>query len=169
MHPVQPTVPPASVHLEGTFPKRPESFFIEMKSLRHRSHDVSEGKEVTPLAAQQRLRLEEGDHPVQEILPSTDDVDQCPVRRPAMILADAATPEPSHDEIQDLAAFGILAHMELRNELPTGSRTRIPLKRNVERPFAVNIAGDISIQSFLLIIRTERIVTEHVTHTMRRG
>jgi hypothetical protein len=169
MHPMQPTIPPASIHLEGTVPECSESFFIEMKSLRHRSHDVNEGKEVAPLAAQQRLRFEEGDHSVQEILPSTDNVDQCPVRRSAMILADAATPESPHDEIQDLAAFGVLADMELRDELPTGPCTQIPLKRSVEQPFAVNIAGDISIQPFLLIIRTERIFTDHAITIWAEG
>jgi hypothetical protein len=167
MHPVHSPVPSTSIHLESTFPKRPESFFIEMKPCCHRFHDASEGKEVTPLAAQQRLRFEERDHSLQEVLPSTDDIHQSPISRAAMILADAATSETAHDEVQDLATFGILAHMELRHELPAGPRTRVPLKRNVERPFAVNIAGDISIRSFLLIIRTERIVTVHADQLMR--
>jgi hypothetical protein len=167
MRPVYSPVPSSSIHLESTVTKCPEPFFTEVKTLRHRSHDVGKGKEVTTFAAEQRLRFEEWDHPAQQVDPATDDVYQRPVHRSAMVLADSPTPEPMGDEVENLTPLGILADMELRYELPPDPRTRVSLKRNVERPFAVYIAGDIRIQSFLLIIRTERIVTAHANQLRR--
>jgi hypothetical protein len=107
----------------------------------HRDDDGPEREVVTLLGAQERLSIEEWDHPMHEIVTSSDDVDECAVGRPAMVLSDVAAAEPSAQEIEDLRALAVLADVELRDELPTGSRTRVPLQGHMERSFSVDKAG----------------------------
>ena len=80
-----------------------------------------------------------------------------------MVLANPSTAEPLDDQVEDLPSFGILTDMELGDELPTGSRARVPLDRDVERTFSVDVAGYVGIKPFLLIDRTRHIVTAHAT------
>ena len=54
-----------------------------------------------------------------------------------------------------------MADVELRHELPTNSGARVPLKRDMECAFAIDEASEVGIQPFLLIVRTDRIVTAH--------
>ena len=51
--------------------------------------------------------------------------------------------------------------MELRYELPTGPRTRVPLDGYVKGTLSIHESSNVSIQPFLLIVRTWRIVTLH--------
>jgi hypothetical protein len=71
-----------------------------------------------------------------------------------MVLLDPSTTQAHGDRVQDLSPFLVLADVELRNELPSGSRARIPLNRYVERSFSIDITRDVRIQPFLLINRT---------------
>ena len=50
----------------------------------------------------------------------------------AMVLSDPSTAESIAYQVEDLTSIAILADMEFRNELPAGSRTRIPLDGDVE-------------------------------------
>ncbi len=85
-----------------------------------------------------------------------------------MILSDPSATKPFDDQVQDLSALRILAHMELGNELPSESGARIPLNGNMKRAFSIDITCDVGIQPFLLIVRTGRIFTAHA-HTLDRG
>ena len=85
-----------------------------------------------------------------------------------MIRLDPSAAEALPYEIKDLTPLGALTHVQLRNELPTVLRARIPLDRYVERSLSVNVARDVGVQPFLLINRTRHIVTAHVV-TLTRG
>ena len=51
--------------------------------------------------------------------------------------------------------------MELGDELPTESGGGVSLDGDMKTSFSVDEAGQIGIKPFLLIVRTEQIVTEH--------
>jgi hypothetical protein len=77
----------------------------------------------------------------------------------------ASAAEPALEEIEDLSPLRVLADVELGHELPTSSCAPVPLNRYVKRTFSVDEASKISIQPFLLIVRTDRIFTAHA-HTL---
>ena len=86
----------------------------------------------------------------------------------AMSASKPSATQPLSDQVEDLTTLRRLADMELGHELETNSCARIPLDGNVERPFSIHEACDVGIQSFLLIVRTWRIVTIHAP-TLRTG
>ena len=159
--PMHPPVPAASVHGDRQSAKRSEPSRAQVLSSRHRPNDPSEHEEVLLLRAQEGLRLEERDDLPKEILTSPHDVDKCPVARPAMILSYPSAADPFADQVEDLTPLRALTDMELRHELPTGPRARVPLDGHVEGSFSVDVARDVGIQPFLLIGRTRRIFTAH--------
>jgi hypothetical protein len=108
--------------------------------------------------------IEEGEDPVHEVAPVAHHQDQRGVARTAMVLPDVSTAEPVAKEIEDLASLRVLADMELRHELETSPSARVPLDCYVKRSLTVNEASEVSIQPFLLIVRTDRIVTAHAGH-----
>ena len=65
--------------------------------------------------------------------------------------------------VQDVHAPFALSHDELRLNLPTQARRGVPEERNAEAALAVDEPDDPLLESwpFLLIVRTERIVTRH--------
>ena len=67
--PMDPPVPTASVHGDGSAPEPSEPLLIQVLAFAHRSNDVAEGLELPLLAAEERLPFEEGDHLVNEIRP----------------------------------------------------------------------------------------------------
>ena len=81
------------------------------------------------------------------------------------ITADMAATEESLQFAQNLHAPGSLNHAEVRLCLPAETTTAIPEDRNTEAAFAVDEADDPLLESwpFLLIGRTDRIVTAHAT------
>ena len=81
-----------------------------------------------------------------------------------MVLTDPSAAKPSLKEVEDLSSLRVLADVELRHELPTSSGARVPLECDVKRAFAIDEASKICIQPFLLIVRTDRIVTAHAVH-----
>ena len=85
-----------------------------------------------------------------------------------MVLPDPSAAESALEEVEDLSPHRILADMELGHELETSPSARVPLDRYMKRAFAIDEASEVSIQPFLLIVRTDRIVTVH-RHNLRRG
>src|SRR5215831_13947290 len=65
--------------------------------------------------------------------------------------------------VQDMHAPPSLSHDELWLNLPTQARRDVPEKRNAETALAVDEPDDPLLESwpFLLIVRTERVVTRH--------
>ncbi len=84
-----------------------------------------------------------------------------------MVLSQRSAVETLLDEDQDLKPRDVLTHAELGNELPTGSRARIPLQSYMKAAFAIDEACDVRIQSFLLIGRTCRFFTSSTIHSSR--
>ena len=123
----------------------------------------SEGEEVLLLAGQERLRLEERKNSRQEIYPVANHQDERSVTRAAMVLPYPPAAQPGRDKVEDLSPLRVLADVELRYKLPSDSRTRVTLYRDVKRSFSVDVAGDVGIQSFLLIDRTRHFFTAHAT------
>ena len=64
----------------------------------------------------------------------TNDKDQCPIIRPAVILPDESAAEIAVNEVQHFSAALVLADSELRNELPTNSCSRVPLDSYMKLP-----------------------------------
>ena len=158
----------ASVHGERSVHQCGETLVGEVLSSVHRPDDAGEGEEVSLHRAQEGLRLEEWDDPRQQVFPPTNDVHQCGVGARSVIRSDPSAAQPLADEVEDLTPFGVLADMELRNQLPTGPGTAVPTDRYVERTFSIDETRDVRIQPFLLIVRTGWIFTAHAS-TLRRG
>ncbi len=76
-----------------------------------------------------------------------------------MILPYRSAADLTPNQIQNLGPTHVFAYSELRHELPTDSRTRVPLDRYVKASFSIDETCDVRIQPFLLIDRTCRIVT----------
>jgi hypothetical protein len=159
---MHPTIAASSIHRESRPPERSEPLRAQVLPLSHRPHDSSEDMEVLLLAAQEGIRVEEGNHLPQEIGSIAHDEHESRVPRSAMVLLDPSTAQAKLDEVEDLTSLRILAYVELRHELPTGPRARISLDGNVEGTFSIDVARDVGIQPFLLVYRTCCIVTAHV-------
>jgi hypothetical protein len=50
-----------------------------------------------------------------------------------MVLAYTTAAKPLANEVEDLAPFGVLTDVELRDQLPTGSGAFVPANRYVKR------------------------------------
>ncbi len=81
-----------------------------------------------------------------------------------MVLPDGSTIKTLSDQIEDLSPHEILTDSELRNELPSDSRTGILLDRDMKAAFSIYKPGYVRIQPFLLIDRTRHIVTAFGIH-----
>lgn len=92
---------------------------------------------------------------------------------PVVIVTSVATDVAAFEEtlqfVQDMHAPRSLDHAEVRLNLPTETTTTVPEDRNTEAAFAVDEADDPLLESwpFLLIGRTDRIVTAHATSLRR--
>src|SRR5207302_11438107 len=84
---------------------------------------------------------------------------QTGVTRSPVVLPYVAAAKPGTKEVEDLRALGVLADTELWDELVPNSRARVPLHGYMKRALAVDEAGEVRVQPFLLIVRTDRIVT----------
>ena len=71
-----------------------------------------------------------------------------------MVLTERSTTQELSSQVQDLGSRYVLAYPELRYELPSASRARIPLDRHMKTSFSVYKTGYVRLQSFLLIDRT---------------
>ena len=122
LHTMDPAIPAASVHGDCTLPKTSESLCAQVLASLHRSHDGGEGLELLLFRAQKGVRLEEWDDPGQKVGSLANHVHQRRVGGAGMVLPDTAAAEASRDQVQDLAALRVLTDVELRDELPSGSR-----------------------------------------------
>jgi hypothetical protein len=86
------------------------------------------------------------------------------------VATDVAAFEELLQLVQDMHAPRSLNHAEVRLNLPTETTTVVPEDRNTETTFAVDEADDPLLETwpFLLIGRTGRIVTAHLTHPRKR-
>ena len=86
------------------------------------------------------------------------------------VATDMAAFEEPLQIVQHTHAPGSLNHAEVGLNLPPETTTAVPEDRNTEAAFAVDEADDPLLESwpFLLIGRTGRIVTAHLTHP-RKG
>ena len=85
--------------------------------------------------------------------------------------ADTAASEEVLQLVQDMHAPLPLHHRELGLDLPSQATRAVPEDRNTEAPLAVDKADDplLGTWPFLLIARTGRIVTTHVSHDNEGG
>lgn len=165
---MHPSVPAPTVHGECPRLECLEPLRIEMSAVRHRQHDEAKRLELDLLRAQEGLAIKEGDDPLHEVYPLAHHQYQSGVARTAMVLPDPSTAKPALEEIEDLSPFRILADVELGHELEASSSARVPLNGYMKRAFAIDEASEVCIQPFLLIVRTDRIVTAHAGTLRRR-
>jgi len=124
-------VPSPTIHGEGQTFEVPETLWAQMLPRGHPPHDGGEDQEVPLFRAQKRLSFEERDHFRQQIVPIAHDEHETRVAV-AMVLSDPSAAEPLLNQVEDLTSIAVLTDVELGDELPAGSRTRIPLDGDVE-------------------------------------
>ena len=156
----------ASVHGDCYLTEFFEAALDQVTSLLHSSDDISELQEVHVLTADQGLTFEEWDYLVDEVVPVTNHEHETSISSSSVILTDPSAVHPMRYEVEDLPALRVLADMELGYELPSQPCRRIALDRDVKRTFSVDVSRYVGIQSFLLIFRTDRIVTAHFSRLM---
>jgi hypothetical protein len=161
LHSMDPAISAAPVHGDSPLPEAPKALCAQVLAPLHRSHDEGEGLELPLFCAQKGVRFEEGDDPGQKVGSLSNHVYQRRVRGTGMIRPNPSAAEPPQDQVKDLTPLGTLTDVELRDELPAGNRRCVPLDCDVERSLPVDETRDVSIQPFLLIGRTCRIVTAH--------
>ena len=129
-----------------------------METDSHRSNDRRKLLKLPLLRGQERRPFEEGNHVRQKVIASSNDVDQHTVL-PSIGLDVAASVEPATYQLKDLAPVTVLADMKLRNQLIAATACRIAIDGDCKTALAINIARDVAIQPFLLIVRTRHIFT----------
>ena len=133
----------------------------------HQSHDSREAGEFIALCRSQWMCFEKRDDRLDEVTerPDAVAVQVFPVIVVTSVAADVAASEEPLQLVQNLHAPRSLHHAEVRLYLPTEPTAVVPEDRNAEAAFAVDEADDPLLESwpFLLIGRTDRIVTVHVT------
>jgi hypothetical protein len=134
----------------------------------HQPYDFREADELIVLCRSQWMCFEKRNDRPDEI---TERPDAVAVQVFSMVIvASVATDMAASEEplqfVQNLHAPRALDHAEVRLNLPAETTTLVPEDRNTEAAFAVDEADDPLLESwpFLLIGRTDRIVTVHVTH-----
>ena len=95
---------------------------------------------------------------LDQVCPSTHDVDHGTVLS-SVGLDVAATPKPPPDQLENLAPVAVLADMELRNQLKAGTAGGVTVDGDCKAALTIHIARDVTIQPFLLIVRTRHIFT----------
>ena len=146
-----------AVHRQRQLEKLGEAGVRSMVTESHPSNDLSELLEVRLLARQQRATFEEGDYTLKKVTPVSDH--QHNRRVTLAVRLDVAASEPFSNQLEHLSPISVLADMELGDELKTETTTRITLHRNREASFSVYVACDVTVQPFLLIVRTRHVVT----------
>ena len=134
----------------------------------HQTDDFGEADEFLPLCRSQWMCFEKRNDRGDEITKGPDAVavQVFPVVIVTSVATDMAAFEVPLQLAQNMHAPRSLDHAEVRLDLPTQTTTVIPKDRNTEAAFAVDEADDPLLETwpFLLIGRTGRIVTVHVTH-----
>ena len=113
----------------------------EMLPVLHRRHDHGEGLELEALLAEDGVGSKERDDLRQKIIAVPYHVDERPVSTTgSRVGPDPAAAESGPQELEDRSSLGILADVELRYELPAEPCGRVPLDRDVEASFPVDIS-----------------------------
>jgi hypothetical protein len=124
----------------------------------HCSHDRRKLLEVLLLGRQERRPLEEGNHALKEISTSSYDVDKSTIF-PSVGLDVTATTESLAYQPKHLSPVTVLADMKLRYQLIPAATGRVAVDSDGETALTINIARNVAIQPFLLIVRTHHIFT----------
>jgi hypothetical protein len=145
----------------------------EMATFDHQPHDAGKPAELIAFCRSQWVRLEKRNDADDKIIEGPDvvAVQVFPVVVVAAIAADTPTSEEQLQLVQYLHRPLALNHRELRLDLPAEATRGVPEDRNAEAALAVDEADDPLLESwpFLLIGRTERIVTAHCTPPYVQG
>ena len=149
--------PPAPVHRERDVEQPAEAGSGAMVAESLRSHDAGELLEVRLFRREQRITFEEGDDAFQEVVAVPHHEDQGPIA--STVRPHASATQPRLDQLEHLSPVAVLADVELRDELKPDAASRIALHRDRETAFSVDVTRDVTIQPFLLIVRTRHVVT----------
>jgi hypothetical protein len=147
-----------AVHGQGRRQQFTKALICAMAPNRHRSHDAGELLKVRRLAGEKRGLLEERNNRLQQIDPPSHHEDNRTILF-AIWLDVTATAEAGLDQLENLSPVTVLADVELGHKLKTSPARRIPVHDDREASFSVDIAGNVAVQPFLLIVRTRHIFT----------
>src|SRR5262245_3695376 len=126
----------------------------EMLPVLHRRHDHGEGLELEALLAEDGVGSKERDDLGQKVIAVPYHIDERPVPTTrSCVRPDTATAESGSQELEDRSSLGVLADVELGYELPAEPCGRVPLDRDVEASFPVDVSRKVVVQPFLLIVR----------------
>jgi hypothetical protein len=126
----------------------------EMLPVLHRRHDDSEGFELEALLAEDGVGSKERDDLRQKIVAVPYHVDERSVPTSSLgVGPDPAAAESGSQELEDRGSLRVLADVELGDELPAEPCGRVPLDRDVEASFPVDVSREVVVQPFLLIVR----------------
>jgi hypothetical protein len=103
------------------------------------------------------VALEEGNDAREQVVAVAHHENQSPIASTVWSYAPAS--EPPLDQLEHLSPVAVLADVELRDELKPDAAGRIALHRDRETAFSVDVTRDVTIQPFLLIVRTRHVVT----------
>ncbi len=144
----------------------------QVDPLAHQPHDGREALKLVTLCRSQWMCFEKRNDRLDKITEGPDAVavQVFTVVVVASVAADVAAAEVPLQRVQDLHTLRSLDHAEVRLYLPAEPTAAVPEDRNAEAAFAVDEADDPLLESwpFLLIGRTDRIVTVHAT-TLGKG
>ena len=124
----------------------------------HRSHNRCELLEVLLLRGQKWRLLKERNHVLKQITSSSDDINHRTVL-PSVGLYVSATTKPLAYQPKNLVPVTVLADMKLRDKLIPATTRWVAIDGDCKAALAVNVARDVAIQPFLLIVRTRHIFT----------
>ena len=118
-----------------------EPFLDEMLPVLHRRHDHGEGLELEALLAEDGVGSKERDDLCQKVVAVPYHVDERPVSTASSgVGPDPAAAESGSQELEDRSSLRILTDMELGYELPAEPCGRVPLDRDVEASFPVDVS-----------------------------
>jgi hypothetical protein len=128
-----------------------------MPALSHRSHDGCKRLEFFVFRRTKGCLFKEGDDLLDEILSSAHNKDKRSIF--PSVSPDIPAPQPIANEAEHLCSVIVLADMKFGNQLKTVPTGCVVLNRDGKATFAIDISSDVTIQPFLLIVRTLHIIT----------
>ena len=118
-----------------------EPFRREMLPILHRRHDHGEGLELEVLLAEDGVGSKERDDLCQKIIAVPYHIDERSVSTTGSgVGPDPAAAESGSQELEYRSSLRVLADVELRYELPAEPCGRVPLDRDVEASFPVDVS-----------------------------
>jgi len=118
-----------------------EPFLGEVLPVLHRRHDHGEGLELEALLAEEGVGSKERDDLHRKIVAVPYHIDERPVSTASSgVGPDPAAAESGPQELEDRSSLGVLTDVELGYELPAEPCGRVPLDRDVEASFPVDVS-----------------------------